>query len=125
MNNQAYFTDGAPPPAGPYSQAVRRGPVLALAGQGGFDPATGELAGPDFAAEARRAFANLARVLEAAGAGVENVIRLGVFLTDPADFPAMNEAVREFFAEPFPARTTVYVTLPGAMRIEVDALAVA
>ena len=124
MNNQATFTDQAPPPAGPYSQAARRGPVLALAGQGGFDPVTGELAGPDFAAEARRAFANLARVLEAAGAGAENVIRLGVFLTDPADFPAMNDALREFFAEPFPARTTVYVTLPGAMRIEVDALAV-
>lgn len=124
MNREIAATDSAPPPAGPYSQAVRSGPMLALAGQGGFDPATRELAGPDFAAEARRTFANLAAVLEAAGAGPDNVIRLGVFLTDPAHFQEMNEVVREFFTEPFPARTTVYVTLPGAMRIEVDALAV-
>jgi len=124
MSRQVAFTDSAPPPAGPYSQAVRSGPMLALAGQAGFDPATGELAGPDFAAEARRTFANLLAVLEAAGAGPENVIRLGVFLTDPVHFQEMNSVLREFFAEPFPARTTVYVTLPGAMRIEVDALAV-
>ena len=124
MSRQIAFTDSAPPPAGPYSQAVRSGPMLALAGQGGFDPATGELAGPDFAAEARRTFANLLAVLEAAGAGPENVIRLGVFLTDPVHFQEMNSVLREFFTEPFPARTTVYVTLPGAMRIEVDALAV-
>lgn len=124
MSREASFTDLAPPPAGPYSQAVRSGPMLALAGQGGVDPATGELAGPDFAAEARRTFANLAAVLEAAGAGPDNVIRLGVFLTDPAHFQEMNAVVREFFTEPFPARSTVYVTLPGSMRIEVDALAV-
>lgn len=124
MSREITATDSAPSPAGPYSQAVRSGPILALAGQGGIDPATGELAGPEFAAEARRTFANLAAVLEAAGAGPDNVIRLGVFLTDPALFQEMNSVLREFFTEPFPARSTVYVTLPGAMRIEVDALAV-
>lgn len=124
MSREITATDLAPSPAGPYSQAVRSGPILALAGQGGIDPATGELAGPEFAAEARRTFANLAAVLEAAGAGPDNVIRLGVFLTDPALFQEMNSVLREFFTEPFPARSTVYVTLPGAMRIEVDALAV-
>ena len=124
MSREITATDSAPSPVGPYSQAVRSGPILALAGQGGIDPATGELAGPEFAAEARRTFANLAAVLEAAGVGPDNVIRLGVFLTDPALFQEMNSVLREFFTEPFPARSTVYVTLPGAMRIEVDALAV-
>ena len=124
MSREITATDLAPSPVGPYSQAVRSGPIVALAGQGGIDPATGELAGPDFAAEARRTFANLTAVLEAAGAGPDNVIRLGVFLTDPALFQEMNSVLREFFTEPFPARSTVYVTLPGGMRIEVDALAV-
>jgi len=116
-------TNDAPPPAGPYSQGITSGPIIALAGQGGFDPETNELVGPAFADEAHRAFQNLMAVLRAAGSGPESIIRMGVFLTDPDLFAEMNAIYEQYMVEPHPARTTVYVRLPGDMRIEIDALA--
>ncbi len=124
MTRIATTTNAAPPPAGPYSQAIRSGELVALAGQGGFDPQTKELAGPDFAAEAHRTFQNLMAVLEEAGCGPESIIRMGVYLTDPELFQEMNSIYEQYVVKPYPARTTIYVTLPGNMRIEVDALAV-
>lgn len=113
-------TDAAPPPVGPYSQAVRAGDLVFLAGQGPFAPDGSPVEGL-FAEQARQTFRNLAAVAEAAGGSLERAVRVGVYLRDMADFPVLNQVYREFFSEPFPARTTIQSDLPG-FPIEVDAV---
>jgi 2-iminobutanoate/2-iminopropanoate deaminase len=124
MPRQPGHTDQAPPPAGAYSQSVRVGAVVWASGQGGFDPATGDLVGDDVASQTRQTLANVKAVLEASGATLDDVIRVGVFITTPDDFAAMNEVYAEFWGDPPPARTTVSVGLPGNMKVEIDAMAV-
>lgn len=123
MESITYLTEKAPSPAGPYSQAKQRGRILALAGQVGVDPRSGVLA-EGFEDQAAMAFSNLGAVLTEAGASFDDVVMLRVYLTDTADFHAMNTIFAEFVPEPLPARTTIYVGLPEGMRIEIDALAV-
>jgi len=124
MPRQAGTTDRAPSPAGPYSQSVRIGNLVHAAGQGADDPATGRLVGDDIATQAEQCLTNLRHVLEASGATLDDVIRVGVFLAHREDFEGMNAVYRRFFDAPPPARTTVYVGLPGTLRVEIDALAV-
>lgn len=123
MKSTTYTTDAAPAPAGPYSQAVKRGNILALAGQVGIDPDSNTLA-EGVEAQAKIALTNLGAVLAEAGASFEDLVMLRVYLTDTAHFQAMNTALAEFVPSAMPARTTVYVGLPEGMLIEVDALAV-
>jgi len=123
MRRRAGQTDQAPPPAGAYSQSVRIGALVHTAGQGGQDPRTGVLA-PDVAAQTRQCLRNVEAALAASGATLGDVIRCGVFLTDPEDFAAMNAVFEEVFEQPHPARTTVFVGLAGGMKVEIDALAV-
>ncbi|MFL6073721.1 MAG: RidA family protein [Mycobacteriales bacterium] len=123
MPSIGYSTSGAPAPAGPYSQGVRRGSVLALAGQAGFDPATGQLV-DGVAAQTRQALTNLGAVLAEAGASFADVVMMRVYLTDPEHFAVMNQVYSEFVTAPFPGRTTVYVGLPPGMLVEIDGLAV-
>jgi 2-iminobutanoate/2-iminopropanoate deaminase len=113
-------TADAPPPAGAYSQAIATGELVFLAGQGPFRPDGSKVEG-SFDDQARQTFANLAAVAEAAGSSLANAVRVGVFLRDMANFSAMNEIYREFFAEPLPARTTIQSDLPS-FEIEVDAI---
>lgn len=118
-------TDDAPKPVAKFSQAVRKGNILQVAGQVAFDPATGAVVGDTVAEQTKQTLANLAAVLEAAGAGVDDVVMMRVYLTDTAHFGELNEAYGEFFVdEPYPARTTVYVGLPAGLLVEIDALAV-
>lgn len=124
MSRSPGSTENAPPPAGAYSQSVRIGNVVWASGQGGFDPATGDLVGPDVASQTTQALANVAAVLKASGASVDDVARVGVFLTRPDDFAAMNESYKVFWGTYPPARTTVSVGLPGQMKVEIDAMAV-
>jgi 2-iminobutanoate/2-iminopropanoate deaminase len=124
MSKQEITTPRAPKPAASYSQAVRKGNLLALAGQVGIDPATRTLAGDGVAGQTRQALANLGEVLGAAGSSFADVVMVRVYLTTPEHFPAMNEVYEQFVTAPFPARTTVFVGLPEAMLVEVDALAV-
>jgi 2-iminobutanoate/2-iminopropanoate deaminase len=120
----AISTDAAPAPAASYSQAVRSGTMLAVAGQVGIDPATGQIVSDDVAEQTRQTLRNVTAVLEAAGASMADVIQLRVFLTDRAHFAAMNEVYAEFVTDPFPARTTVFVGLGAGFLVEIDALAV-
>jgi reactive intermediate/imine deaminase len=120
----AGVTRDAPEPAGPYSQSARIGRLVHAAGQGADDPATGRLAGPDIETQTRQCLRNVEAVLAASGATLDDVLRVGVFLTDRSDFEGMNAVYRTVFADPPPARTTVYVGLPGDLRVEIDALAV-
>lgn len=117
-------TSGAPAPSGPFSQAAVKGPLIATCGQVGMDPVTREYVSDDAAEQTRQALKNLVSVLNAAGAGVEDVISVRIFVTDVADMARINEPYTEVFSEPFPARTTVVVGLPGRMLVEIDALAV-
>lgn len=116
-------TTAAPQPVGHYSQARAVGSILAVAGQIGADPATGQLVGPDVATQTRQALSNLRAILAAAGLDFSHVIRLGVFLSDTSDFAAMNAVFAEEIPMPPPARTTVTVGLPAGARVEIDAIA--
>jgi 2-iminobutanoate/2-iminopropanoate deaminase len=121
---RAIKADGAPAAIGPYSQAVAAGGFLFTAGQIALDPQTGELVGDDAAAQARRVLANLTAVLEAAGARWEHVVRVDIFLTDLADFAAVNEIYAKFVGAEPPARATVQVAaLPRGALVEIAAVA--
>lgn len=117
-------TDQAPTPLAPYSQSVRIGTVVAASGQAGVDPTTGTFASEDVAGQTEQTFKNIAAVLAASGASLDDVIRVDVYLADMADFTAMNEEYAKVFARPYPARTTVGVHLPAGMKVEITALAV-
>jgi 2-iminobutanoate/2-iminopropanoate deaminase len=122
---EAISTTGAPRALGPYSQAIRAGALLFVSGQIPIDPATGELAGPDIVTQTQQVLRNVGGILEAAGASFAQVARTTVYLTDLADFPAMNEVYAAFFSGLAPARSTVQVSrLPRDARIELDAIAV-
>lgn len=119
-------TDKAPQPVANYSQATRVGDLVFLAGQGGFDPATGKLAGPDMASQTRQALTNLKEVLAAAGLDFSHIVSIRYFITEHRLFPEMNAVHATFFPEPpFPARTTVTTGLGPDMVVEIDAIAYA
>lgn len=118
-------SDQAPKAIGPYSQAVRVGNTLYTSGQTPLDPATGELVHGDITAQTRRVFENLKAVLTAADASFSNVVRVGIYLTDLGNFSAVNEVMKEYFSEPYPARSTIGVAaLPRDSIVEIDMVAV-
>lgn len=118
-------TDAAPAALGPYSQAIRAGDLVFTAGQLGLDPATGELVGSDVGAQAHRALQNVAAILEAAGSGLDRLVKVTVFLADIGDWPAVNEVYARLLPEPYPARSALAVKdLPMAALVEIEAVAV-
>ncbi|AJC47306.1 MULTISPECIES: RidA family protein [Xanthomonas] len=125
MSRQIIHTDRAPAAIGPYSQAVRAGNTVYFSGQIPLDPATGEIVAGDIAAQARRAFDNLQAVAEAAGGSLDRIVRLGLYLTDLAQFAQVNAVMQDYFQAPFPARSTIEVSaLPKGAGFEVDAVMV-
>lgn len=122
---QPISTDAAPAAAGPYSQAIRAGDLVFTAGQLGTDPASGELA-DGVAAQAEQALANVAAILDAAGSGMDRLVKVTVFLTDIGDWPTVNEAYVEAVPQPFPARSAFAVRdLPRGALVEIEAVAIA
>lgn len=116
-------TDQAPAAIGPYSQAVRSGNLLFLSGQIPLDPATGQLVEGDISSQTRRVFDNLSAVCAAAGTSLDQVMRIGIYVVDLADFAAVNAVMAEYFMAPYPARSTIEVSgLPRGARVEVDAI---
>jgi reactive intermediate/imine deaminase len=115
----------APQAIGAYSQAIRAGNTIYLSGQIGLDPETMQMAqGID--AQVRRVFLNLQAVAAAAGGGLDDIVKLTVYLTDPADFPCINEIMAGFFKQPYPARATIGVSaLPRNALVEIDAVLMA
>lgn len=113
-------TNRAPEAVGPYSQGVRVGNTLYLAGQIGLDPGTGEMVDGGIEAETRQVMENLGAVLDAAGFGFEDVVQAQVFLVDLDDFQAMNEVYGGYFPPDAPVRATVEVAgLPLGARVEI------
>ena len=113
-----------PPPHIPLSPGVRKGNVVQVSGQTPVDPATGQVVEGGIVEQTERALRNVIAVLEEAGAGLDDVLMLRVYLTDVAHFGEMNETYARIVGEPYPARTTVYVGLPAGLLVEIDALAV-
>jgi 2-iminobutanoate/2-iminopropanoate deaminase len=124
MTRQVVQTDNAPGAVGPYSQATRNGQLVFTAGQLPMDPDTGQLVKGDIGDQARQSLLNLQAVLEAAGAGLESVMKTTVFLQNMAEFKLVNAVYSEFFSENPPARSTVEVAaLPLGARLEIEAIA--
>jgi 2-iminobutanoate/2-iminopropanoate deaminase len=112
------------PSAGPFSPAVRAGEFVFFSGQVAQDPATSKLVAGDVSAQTEQIFENLRAVLRAAGKTFADVARVGVYLTNMADFPAMNAVYGRHFAAPYPARTTIGVAaLPLGAAVEIDMVA--
>ena len=123
-DRHAVVTPSAPAAIGPYSQAIVSGDLVFLSGQIPLDPATGELVSGDIQSETHRVLQNVAAVLEAAGSSFDRVLKTTVFLTDLADFGAMNAVYRGYFPDPAPARSTIQVAaLPRGARVEIDVIA--
>ena len=123
MSRLAVATEHAPAAIGPYSQAVRSGKSVFLSGQIPLDPVTGQLVEGDIAVQTRRVFDNLQAVCHAAGGSLEEVMRIGIYLTDLGDFAVVNAVMADYFSAPYPARSTIEVAgLPRGARVEVDAI---
>ncbi len=120
---KAISTPTAPAALGPYSQAIDAGAFVFVSGQVPVSPSTGEIP-LGAAAQAEQAFSNVRAILEAAGLGMDAVVKTTVFLSDLADFPTVNEVYAKFFSKPFPARSCVQVAaIPKGARIEVEVIA--
>jgi reactive intermediate/imine deaminase len=123
MSRQIIATEQAPAAIGPYSQAVRAGDTVYFSGQIPLDPATGELVQGDIAVQTRRVFDNLAAVAQAAGGSLAQIVRVGIYVTDLANFATVNAVMAEYFQAPYPARSTIEVAgLPKGAQVEVDAV---
>ena len=120
MGRERILSDAAPPPGGPYSQAIRVGDLLFLAGQGPFDEG-GNFVGGSVAEQTRRTLTNLDAVARAAGSSLAQAVRVGVYLSSLEHFGEMNGVYAEFFADPLPARTTIQSDLVG-FDVEIDAV---
>ena len=125
MPRTAIHSDHAPAAIGPYSQATRAGNLVFFSGQVPLDPATGNLVEGDIAAQARQAFDNIKAVVAAAGGSMDDIVRVGLYLTDLSQFGEVNAVMAEYFSQPYPARSTIEVSaLPRGARFEVDAVMV-
>ena len=125
MSKNIIHSDNAPAAIGAYSQAVRAGNTVYLSGQIPLDPVSGEIVAGDITAQARRAFDNLKAVAQAAGGSLDDIVRVGLYVTDLGEFAQVNAVMAEYFEAPFPARSTIEVpALPKGARFEVDAVMV-
>src|SRR3712207_5659639 len=114
-------TTEAPAAVGPYSQAVRIGPMLFTAGQIPLDPQSGNIVSQDVAEQTRRVLENLSAVLRADGMDFSNVVKTTVFMTNLGDFQTMNEVYASYFKDQPPARSTVQVAaLPKGAQVEIE-----
>lgn len=119
------FTENAPAPIGPYSQAIRVDNFIFSSGQIGMDPQSGELKNNSIEAETETALDNLKAVLEAAGASLSDVIKATVFIKDMNQFNAINAVYNAYFGDSKPARSCVEVArLPKDANVEIEAIAV-
>jgi reactive intermediate/imine deaminase len=125
MSRSIIATELAPAAIGPYSQAVRAGNTVYFSGQIPLDQATGTLVDGDIAAQTRRVFDNLAAVAKVAGGSLAQIVRLGIYVTDLANFATVNAVMAEYFQMPYPARSTIEVSgLPKGAEVEIDAVMV-
>ena len=125
MTKEIIFTQKAPKAIGPYSQAVKAGGFLFVSGQIPLNPETGDLIISSIEEQANQVILNLKSICEAAGSGLEDIVKLNIYLTDLGNFTKVNEAMLEYFPEPYPARATVEISaLPLGVNVEMDAIVI-
>ncbi len=118
-------TDNAPAAIGTYSQAVKVDNTVYISGQIPLDPTSMEIVKGGIDAQITRVFDNLIAVAEAADGGLQDVVKLNIYLTDLSHFPTVNEIMAQYFNEPYPARAAVEVSaLPKGVGVEMDAVMV-
>jgi reactive intermediate/imine deaminase len=123
MPRQPIETRRAPAAIGTYSQAIRAGNTVYVSGQIPLDPETGQLVAGDIRAQIHQVFRNLQAVGEAAGLSLGHAVKVTIFLTDLANFAAVNEIMAEYFPKPYPARAAIGVaSLPRGAAVEADAV---
>lgn len=121
MPREIIHTDEAPQAIGTYSQGVKLGTTVYLSGQIPLVPETSEVVEGGIEEQIRRVFDNLRAVAKAAGGGLDDFVKLNVYLIDLADFPAVNRIMSEYFNEPYPARAAIGVaSLPRGVSVEMD-----
>jgi 2-iminobutanoate/2-iminopropanoate deaminase len=124
MDHHVVLDPAIPKASGPYSQVVRAGDLLFVAGQGGIDPSTGQPPEGGFEAQARQAYANLRTILEAAGSGLGHVVKTTTFLTSAEDVALASQLYAEHFPTDPPARSGPIVMLPRGLLFSIEAIAV-
>jgi 2-iminobutanoate/2-iminopropanoate deaminase len=118
------YTEHAPEPIGPYSQAIRVGNLVFVSGQGGMNRATGQMVRDTIEHETHQVLTNLKTILEAAGSSLDRVVKTTCFLGNMDDFPVFNEVYAEYFTTNKPARSTIQAArLPGGIQVEVECIA--
>lgn len=123
MSKHVISTGNAPAAIGPYSQAVRHGDIVFLSGQIPLDPPTMQIVDGGIAEQVHRVFLNLRAVCRAAGSDLDGIVKLNVYLTDLGNFATVNEIMKEYFSEPYPARAAVgVVALPLGAEVEMEAV---
>lgn len=122
MSRRALQPEGVATPSAPYSPVAIVGDMVYTAGQTGVD-GSGAVVDGGIEAQTRRALENVRLCLEAAGCSLDDVVKVNAYLTNLDDFPVYNDVYREFFDEPYPARTTVGASLPSGLLVEIDAVA--
>jgi len=124
MSIQVIYSESAPKAVGSYSQAIAHAGVLYASGQIGLDPKLGKMVADDVEAQARQVTKNLAAVLQEAGAGIDDILKVNIFLLDMNDFPLVNTIYAQWLGEHRPARATVAVAaLPLGAKVEMDLIA--
>jgi len=125
MEKEVIEIKNAPPPVGPYSQAVRAGGFIFISGQLPLDPSSGEKIQGEIEEETRRVLENLKKILEGAGSSLEKVIKTTIYITDISEFAKVNNVYGEYFSSRPPARSTVQAAaLPRGAKVEIEAVAV-
>ena len=123
MSKNIISTEQAPKAIGTYSQAVKHQGLVFISGQIPLDPSSMEIVEGGIEAQIRRVFDNLSAVCTAAGGSLDDIVKLGVFLTDMGDFPQVNTIMGQYFTAPYPARAAVEVSaLPKGVNVEMDAI---
>lgn len=125
MQKEVIYTENAPAPIGPYSQAIRAGNLLFVSGQIAINPETNEMITDSIISETEMVLKNVSALLESGGSSWQNVVKTSIFLSDMSFFAEVNSIYSNFVSEPFPARETIAVkTLPKNVNIEISVIAI-
>ena len=123
MTKEIISTENAPQAIGPYSQAVKAGNLIFISGQIPLNPKTGDLVTKSIEDQARQVLDNVKSICEAAGQSLDDIVKISIFLTDLNNFAVVNDVMKEYFSEPYPARATVEVSgLPLGVNVEIEAI---